>query len=247
MGSFFIPGVFPPGSVVQTLSGNAGVNPVSPDGLNNINVFGDTVTTNVTGDGVNTLTVSVTDNFASTYTTDDANFAVPVAYNLNVFGVDGIATTSAGDTVTIGTDGTLPDTFNGDTGSATPVLGILAIVGGLNNVTSAAGNTVTISETQARLLNNYSVANASPYVVQADDYYITVDTSTIPITIQLPDAPTQYQVFIIKDSPGNASVNNISVTTVSGVLLIDAGTTFTMNTDYQAIQVVYSGFGYEVF
>lgn len=144
MGSFFIPGVFPPGSVVQTLSGNAGVNPVSPDGLNNINVFGDTVTTNVTGDGVNTLTVSVTDNFASTYTTDDANFAVPVAYNLNVFGVDGIATTSAGDTVTIGTDGTLPDTFNADVGSAVPALGIIAFVGAGGITTSAAGSTVTI-------------------------------------------------------------------------------------------------------
>lgn len=144
MGSFFIPGVFPPGSVVQTLSGNAGVNPVSPDGLNTINVFGDTVTTNVTGDGVNTLTVSVTDNFASTYTTDDANFAVPVAYNLNVFGVDGIATTSAGDTVTIGTDGTLPDTFNADVGSAVPALGIIAFVGAGGITTSAAGSTVTI-------------------------------------------------------------------------------------------------------
>lgn len=196
-------GSTPPGSNVQTLTGDTG-GAVGPTG-GNINIVGDGTTISFAGNPPgSTITASVADIFATTYTTDDANFATPSGYNLNVFG-------------------------------------------GLNITTTSAGDTVTIQETSARLLNNYSVANASPYVVQADDYYITVDTSTIPITIQLPDAPTQYQVFIIKDSPGNASVNNITVTTVSGVLVIDAATSFVMNTDYQAIQVVYSGFGYEVF
>lgn len=203
-GNYTTAGILPPGSAVQTLTGNSG-GAVGPDAGNNIDVIGDGTTITIVGSpGINTLTASVTDNFAATYTTDDANFAVPVAFNLNIFG-------------------------------------------GLNIVTSSAGSTVTIAETPARLLNNYSVANASPYVVQADDYYITVDTSTIPITIQLPNAPTQYQVFIIKDSAGNAGTNNITVTTVGGVLLIDAAATFPMNTNYQSIQVVYSGFGYEIF
>ncbi len=136
-------------------------------------------------------------------------------------------------------------TANGDTGSATG--STVTWAGGLNIVTSAAASTVTIAEKTFRLLNNYSVANSSPYVVAATAYYITVDTTTIPITIQLPNAPTQYQVFIIKDSGGMAATNNISVTTVAGLLNIDASPTYTMNTNYQSIQVVYSGFGYEVF
>lgn len=97
------------------------------------------------------------------------------------------------------------------------------------------------------IVSKYTVVNASPYVVTATDYYMTVDTSTIPITIRLPDAPTQYRTFVIKDSAGNASVNNITVTTVSGILNIDAATTFVMNSNYQSIQLIYSGFGYEVY
>lgn len=143
-GNFTTTGVFPPGTVVQTLSGNAGANPVSPDASNNINVFGDGATTIVTGDGVDTLTVSVTDNFASTYTTDDANFAVPVLYNLNIFGSGGITTASAGDTVTIDTDGTIATQYDADTGSAVPAAGVLTIAGGNNIATTGAASTITI-------------------------------------------------------------------------------------------------------
>lgn len=126
-------------------------------------------------------------------------------------------------------------------------MGAFYVNGGTGVTTVAAGNQITVSQSSERILNNYSVANASPYVVQADDYYITVDTSTIPITIQLPDAPTAYQVFIIKDSAGNAATQNITVTTVSGLLNIDAATTFVMNTDWQSIHVVFDLFGYQIF
>lgn len=91
---------------VKTLTGNSG-GAVSPDGLGNINVIGDGTTLNIVGNpGTNTLTASVATVFAATYTTDDANFAVPFNYNLNVFGGDNIFTSSAGDTVTISVSGT---------------------------------------------------------------------------------------------------------------------------------------------
>jgi len=54
-------------------------------------------------------------------------------------------TSGAGNTVTIGTNGTLPDTFNADVGSAVPVLGIIGFAGGNNIGTTAAGSTVTIN------------------------------------------------------------------------------------------------------
>ena len=138
-------------------------------------------------------------------------------------------------------------TFNADSGSATPSAGAITIAGGLNITTSAATSIVTIAASQAQYLTNYGVANASPYVATSTDFYITVDTSTIPITIQLPDAPTIYRRFVIKDSAGNAAAQNVTVTTVSGVKLIDAATTFVLNTDWQAAEFVYDNFGYQIF
>ena len=125
---------------------------------------------------------------------------------------------------------------------------VTSVTGGLN-ITITGNPTInpTVSESQDQYLTNYRVANATPFVVNATDFYITVDTSTMPITIQLPDAPTIYRRFVIKDSAGNAAVQNITVTTVSGIKVIDAAATFIMNTNYQAIEVVYDGFGYQVF
>lgn len=139
-------------------------------------------------------------------------------------------------------------TLTGDSGGAiSPVLGNINVFGGKNIVTSGAGNTLTVAETNYVLANNYSVANATPFVVPADAYYITVDTTTFAITIRLPDAPRLYQIFIIKDSGGQASIRNVTVTTVSGVKNIDAAPTFVMNTDYESINVLYDGFGYQIF
>lgn len=138
-------------------------------------------------------------------------------------------------------------TYNTDSGSASPAAGTLTVTGGLNIDTSGAASTVTIAASPDQYLTSYSVANASPYVVTATDFYITVDTSTIPITIQLPDAPTIYRRFVVKDSAGNAAAQNVTVTTVSGIKFIDSATTFLMNTDWQAAEFVYDNFGYQIF
>ncbi len=99
-------GVFPPASVVETLTGNSG-GAVGPDGANNINVVGDTTTIDVVGNpGTNTLTISTTDAVAIQYTTD-AGIAVPATGNLNVLGgtaARDINTSGAGDTIHIDLD-----------------------------------------------------------------------------------------------------------------------------------------------
>ncbi len=173
----------------------------------------------------------------------------PTGNNINIIGMGDVtvAGNAGTSTLIISLPGPVATEFDADSGSATPLGGVLNIVGGLNITTTGAGNTITVSETQAVLVNNYSVANAALYVVAANDYYITVDTTTIPIMIQLPDAPTLYQIFIIKDSGGMASLHNVTVTTVSGILHIDAAATFVMNNDYEAISVLYDGFGYQIF
>ena len=72
------------GGDAETLSGDAGINPVFPDGADNINVFGDNVAgITVSGDGVNTLTVSTTGILAHDYVTDNGT-ATPVAGVLNI-------------------------------------------------------------------------------------------------------------------------------------------------------------------
>lgn len=72
------------GGDTETLSGDSGVNPVFPDGADNINVFGDNAAgITVSGDGVNTLTVTTTGILAHDYVTDNGT-ATPAAGILNI-------------------------------------------------------------------------------------------------------------------------------------------------------------------
>ena len=79
------------------------------------------------------------------------------------------------------------------------------------------------------------------------DYYLSVNSSGSPITIELPNAPTTKKVYIVKDRTGSAAANNITVTTVGGAVTIDGATTFLMNTAYQSIQLIFNGTSYEIF
>ena len=86
----------------------------------------------------------------------------------------------------------------------------------------------------------------SDYTVLSTDYYMSCDVNAGTLTIDLPDAPTTGRIFVIKDSGGDASSNNITVTTDGGVVTIDGGTSFVMNTDYESISVVFNGTAYEI-
>lgn len=216
-----------------SLSGNTGTNPVFGDVNRNINVLGDTVTTTSTGNAAtNTITISVTDNFASTYTTDDANFAIPVNYNLNVFGANGIATTSGGDTVTIGTDGTIATTYDTDSGSATPIAGVLNIVGdGVSISTSGAGNTITITQGGNFMVNNiYNYSGTSSVGSATYVGNIFQPASSVGATFR-------PNVFPIATNVSGLSVNIITnaSTSVSDTL------TFYKNGVATALQVSFAG------
>ena len=67
------------------LSGNAGANPVFANGAGIINVIGDATTINVTGDGVNTLTVSAINSTQSFLGDAVSTPAVPLAGVIDVF------------------------------------------------------------------------------------------------------------------------------------------------------------------
>lgn len=141
------------------------------------------------------------------------------------------------------------NTLTGDTGGAVPpTLGNINILGGAG--IDVAGNpgtsTLTITATGSDILA-YTDVNSSPYVVLATDEFISVDCSGGPITLQFPNTPVLGQVFYVKDRTGNANVNNISVTSVGGATLFDGVTTYTMNTQYSAINIIGNGSSYEIF
>lgn len=199
----FAGGNNPPGTVVETLTGNTG-GAVGPNGADNINVVGDGTTITIAGNpGTNTLTVS-----------------------------------------TIGGGGGA-NSFPTDSGIATPIAGVLNINGGKGIIVSGTSNTVTVSSTG--IFFTYIDVNSSPYTVLTDDVYLSVDSTGGPITILFPNSALLGEPFIVKDRTGTAAVNNITVTTVGGVVTIDGVTSFIMDSAYQSISLVGNGTSYEIY
>lgn len=94
---------------------------------------------------------------------------------------------------------------------------------------------------------NYTNVATTPYVVTTTDFYLSVNSSVGPITIELPNAPPTNRLFIIKDRTGNATVNHISITTVGGIVTIDGQTTYTLAGNFGSIQLLFNSTSYEVF
>lgn len=117
-------------------------------------------------------------------------------------------------------------------------------IGGV--VVTGAPNTLTISATLTPLVVAVNFA-MSPYVVTLIDGYLSVDLTGGPVIIQLPNAPITGRVIYIKDKLGLAAANNITVTTVGGIVLIDGIASGIMNTAYQSLSIIFNGASYERF
>lgn len=104
-------------------------------------------------------------------------------------------------------------------------------------------------------INNFSPFNyvqinnaSSPYTATSTDYYISCDPTAGAITVKLPNAPTNFRMFTIKDRTGQASINNISITTVGGVVTIDGATTYTLAGNHGSVNLIFNNTGtYEVY
>ena len=150
------------------------------------------------------------------------------------YATQGVVQTSATGVVTssTGTDGQVLINRT-DTG----VAAWANITAGANITVTNGTNSIAISANATSVTYNYTgiVFAASPYSALATDFIIGADVTAGAITVRLPDAPTTGRSFMIKDIAGLAAANNITVTTVGGVVLIDAAATFVMNTAYQSV------------
>jgi len=123
------------------------------------------------------------------------------------------------------------------TGPVQPIASVGTAGQGLTS--NGAGALPTFQDTA---MTTYRVVNTTPYVVLATDSYIAVNCTAAPITIQLPDVAVLGKSYTIKDLNGDSATNNITVTTVTGATNIDGNSTYTINTSYQAINIM-GGFG----
>ncbi len=90
----------------------------------------------------------------------------------------------------------------------------------------------------AQAFNYTAVTGPTTYVVLATDYYISCDPTAGAITLQFPNAPTFKRQWIIKDRTGTAATNNITLTTPGGTVTFDGLTSFVMNSNFQANQLL---------
>lgn len=153
------------------------------------------------------------------------------------------------------------NTLSGDTGGLVPPsAGNIAIVAhgasssGISTNSSnlvVSGNsgasTLVINETQAQFITNYVFTTGPTYTATTQDYYISVDSTGGPVSVQLPNSPTQYRTFVVKDSGGVGATNVVTVTTIGGVVLIDGQTAYLIDVDYESSNFIFNGTEYEAF
>jgi len=137
-------------------------------------------------------------------------------------------------------------TLTGNSGGAVgPTVGNIDVIGsgGITVTGNPGTSTLTISDSGN---SNYTVVSTSttPYVALSADQVISMDSTGGIKTVQLPDAPVTGKWFIVKDFAGTSVANNITVTTVSGVVLFDGATTFVMNSAFESITTVFDGSAY---
>lgn len=237
-----------------------------PTNLNNYDLgqlIKDTSTGNwYIDNGDNTLSLVSSSSGDIVQLTGDSGTALPSGGSVQITGgTTGLTTTGSSAPGKITLTGTL-NVSHGGTGIATttayaPIVGGTTATGAFQAATTGfatAGFVLTSNGNAALpswqdssvLVATITAVSSSPYVVLSTDYFLSVDTG-VARTIQLPNAPSTGRMFVVKDASGTAAANNITVTTVGGVVLIDGAASYAINQNYGAIQLIFNGTAYEVF
>ena len=187
--------------------------------------------------------VSSTPSIPTSFVTNSGT-ATPAANVLNILGTTVVA-------------GTTPFQFTGGGSTVTGQIQLSQAIAstdatkvGLSNFNSTQFTVDAngfVSLIQGALAYTNVTFAASPYTVLTTDDYISVDSSGGAVTLLFPNAPTTNKTWIIKDRLGQSSTNKIFVSTVGGAVTIDGQTTYTMDSNYSSLQLLFNASSYEVF
>lgn len=184
----------------------------------------------------------------------------PTSGNINIDSVaNQVSLTTTGSTINIGLSSSMiaPGTLqitNGLTLSTGEGALISSSGGVVSSIIGTPGYVLTANSgsppsfqalPSAAPLTITPVSTAS-YTVLSTDQFLAVNTSALEITILLPNTTTTGRIIYVKDSSGNASANDITVTTVGGTVTIDNSTSVLISTNFECLTVIFDGTNYEV-
>lgn len=105
-----------------------------------------------------------------------------------------------------------------------------------NIYTTGAGANLTINETQAQFLTNYTQTGIS-YAVLPTDFLIGCSASNITIT--LPAAPVSSRLLVVKDESGTATATPITLN--GNGKNINGNATLSLDQNYASFNLYYNG------
>lgn len=114
----------------------------------------------------------------------------------------------------------------------------------LSPVSGTGANTVTVTA-NGLALEPVRIATTTPDTVLATDSIVSYQLAAPgPVAVALPAGITGT-VYYLKDGTGDASTNPITITP-NGAETIDDAATATINTNYGALTLVYTGAKWEI-
>lgn len=119
----------------------------------------------------------------------------PVAGSLTSTGGTIDISVGAG-TINLETDASVATSYDTDSGSAVPALGVLSVLGGGTTTTSGSGSTVTITSSAD---NTWIDQGSSTTIASNTNYF-----ATAAVTLTLPGAPSQGDTIIIDADTASA-------------------------------------------
>ncbi len=147
---------------------------------------------------------------------------------------DGYAFTLQAQSTTLGNGGNL--LLKAGTGTVSD--GYVALqVGSASTATTAYATSSKFITSKGRRKNVTSITTTYPVVTT--DEVIAVTTNAAGFTITMPSSPVSGDLYIIKDSVGNAGTNNLII--AGNGKNIDGAANYTINTNYASITIVYNG------
>ena len=98
---------------------------------------------------------------------------------------------------------------------------------------------LAVNELVNRVNINYKKLTVSAYTIKVDDLFIDVNVSQATALTLPANAPIGTN-YIIKDSSGNASSNNITISRQGGDS-IEGSSTKVISTNYGLVKLIYDG------